>query len=107
MKKWTFTTALLLSLTLSAIALTTETKRDPFQPPAVPKRKKGSVKSVSFYEFKLRGVIAKHSALIEAENMSFIVTVGSEVGYEGVKVVSIGEDDVQVKLEAKQWKWSL
>ncbi len=107
MKKGYLVITLLLSLTLSALSLTTETKRDPFQPPATPKRKKGSIKSVSFYEFKLRGIIAKHSALIEAENMSFIVTVGSEIGFESVKVLSIEEDHVQVKLETKQWKWSI
>lgn len=104
---------LLFSATLQSAL---DIKKDPFQKPDAAKKVEPSLTSLSLSAFHLKGVIPGQKALIEAQDIGFLVQVGSVVGYEKASVVEISENYVILKMSVQTqegkfkvttWKWQL
>jgi len=93
-----------------------DVKKDPFQKPFTTKLIKPSLTSLGLSSFRLKGLIAGQRALIESQDVGFVIQVGSIVGYEKASVVGIGENYVILKMSVQTeegkfkvttWKWHL
>ena len=92
------------------------TNRNPFEPIHTSQKRKKNLNTLDLSSFKIRGLIENHSAVVEAQGASFIVTIGSKVGYQGAEIIAIKDDHLVLKLNYKNkddqwfrktWKWSI
>lgn len=90
--------------------------RNPFEPIHATKKVKKSLVTLDLSSFKIRGLIENHSAVVEAQGMNFVITIGSKIGYQEAEVLAIKEDHLVLKLNYKNkddqwfrktWKWSI
>ncbi|MBI2608796.1 MAG: hypothetical protein HYW47_04255 [Deltaproteobacteria bacterium] len=100
----------------TSFAVTQNTHRNPFEPIHVSQKRKKSLNTLDLSSFKIRGLITNHSAVLEAQGASFIVIVGSKIGYQGAEIIAIKDDHLVLKLNYKNkddqwfrktWKWSI
>ena len=107
---------LLIAFVVSSVSFGAieNTHRNPFEPISATKKTKKSLSTLDLSSFRIRGLIENHSAIVEAQGVSFAVTIGSKIGYQGAEVLAIKEDHLMLKLNYKNkdnqwfqktWKW--
>jgi len=104
----TLTGAVVLATGLISIAYAqTPLTRNPFQPQATKRKVVYTLTTIDLSRFTIRGILSGHSAIVEAFNRSFIIKKDTFIGFQKARVLSVGENYVELELGKKRWQWKI